>query len=106
MGTPTNGNGASLTATAPGGASLTVRGGMAVVLIIAAILGGLLFYFARNSDAQHRGIVLAIRHQTCVLSLTTEERIQLRADMRRNMGQAQTVIAGWCPWILMPTGEL
>jgi len=98
-------NGDSLTATGPGGTSITARGGVVVILVIAALLGGLMFYFAQNSEAQHRGVVTALRQQTCVLSLTPEERVQLRADLRRNMGQATTVLATWCPWILMPNGE-
>lgn len=96
----------SLSASGPGGVSVTAKGWVTIVLIIAAILGGLIFYLARDSRGEHAEISQVIREQTCVLSLSQDERIQLRSDMRRNLGQAANVMAAWCPWILRPNGSL
>lgn len=53
----------------------------------------------RSFAGDHQALTREIRMQTCVLSLSVDERVQLREEARRR-GTMQDALAFWCPWVV------
>lgn len=91
---------------------LTAKGGRVILIIGVISVLGLVAYGIRENDkiaasvsSEHKAITERIdrtlRMQTCVLSMTPEERIQWR-----NMRDAPLALASFCPGLLVHNGHV
>ena len=84
-----------------GDKSVALRGPMVIFVVLILAVGGLLFYFQDVQSKGHDVLAKRIEMQTCILSLTPEERIELRSALSnvRKIETAEYYIRAWCPWI-------
>ena len=80
-----------------GNKKLSFSGQSTIVAILILTLGVLLYYQGFTNTGEHRSIAQEIRVQTCVQSLSFEER-KLMRESARVSGDA--VLRAWCPWLL------
>lgn len=84
-----------------GDKALALKGPTAILVVLLLALGGIFVYFQEVQSKGHTIISERIEMQTCILSLTPEERVQLRASLVgiRRLDTADFFIRSWCPWI-------
>lgn len=86
-----------------GDKSLALKGSMVIIVVLLVALGGVFVYFQDVQSKGHDVLADRIEMQTCVLSLTPEERVQLRTALShgdvRKIETTAFYIRAWCPWI-------
>ena len=85
-----------------GGPSISMRGSMVVlVVIMLAVAGGLGYLIdimQKGMTKQHAAIVHGQDRLSCVVSLTTEERVKFRNEWKPGAYER------WCPWMTEEQG--
>lgn len=84
-----------------GDKSMSLRGPMVIMAVLLITLGALIFYLHGIQLQGQDVLAKRIEMQTCLLSLTPEERVALRGALSnvRKIETAEYYIRAWCPWI-------
>ncbi|MGH2368513.1 MAG: hypothetical protein ACRDI2_09945 [Chloroflexota bacterium] len=97
----TDTNGSSQVKLGWGDKSLALRGSMVILVVLLVALGVMFIHFQDVQSEGHTIISERIEMQTCILSLSPEERVELRGSLAgiRKVETADFYIRAWCPWI-------
>lgn len=84
-----------------GDKALSLKGPLVILVVLILALGGIMFHFQDMQAQSHATLAQRIEMQTCILSLTPEERVELRGSLSniRKVETADFYIRAWCPWI-------
>ncbi len=94
-------NGSSVLKLGWGDKAVSLRGPMVILVVLLVALGGAFFYFQHVQSMGHDILAARMEMQTCILSLSPEERVKLRDSLAniRKVETADFYIRSWCPWI-------
>jgi hypothetical protein len=76
-----------------GDKSLSVRGLAVVILIAVGIVVGAVLYEAYQTEVQHRELTRGQDQNSCILTMSPEERANFRKDVGPNAFER------WCWWV-------
>ena len=82
--------------------TLHARGASVFLAILIVVMGSMMYLWTQSSAGEHREIISELRMMSCILSLSSDERVQLRKDMSAKVSNKQDVLLGVCPWLMRP----